>query len=396
MPSTASAKWCPTCADICQDHPTLCTICGDTLTKPPADNAVPISSLSHANRATGSPLDEALQSYDQNMLLSALTNDQRAFASRDLQQGQQGQEWQTPPAEIMDPSAPNGSTIPTSQSYIDKIPRIVLDEASALLHEATIESSFLGVTHQFSAMIGEFPPYPPFQAEGILMRSPSLHGQKNIHTTGATTQKNKNTIVYMERGGGITFRQKANYAAQIGASAVICSNHVPVWPYIMKDSSPTPALTHTALSPSPMIIPIVMVKQSDGQMIKSLLRQELQHQKDDTNIQVKITARRVKEEDNSCVICCEDFKVAIDGTDKNQRKEVLMRLPQCNHLFHEECALLWLKAHNTCPFCRRELPSDMEGEEMEMRRRRRNVWVDDGGESSNGGDIRRMEDDLFG
>merc|ERR1711957_559401 len=123
-------------------------------------------------------------------------------------------------------------------------------------------------------------------------------------------------------------------------------------------------------------------------MIKSLLlqqqQQRQQHQRqhelkeDDTNMQVKITARRVKEEDYSCVICCENFKVAFDETDKNQHKEVLVRLPNCNHLFHEGCTLLWLKAHNTCPFCRRELPSDSEGEEMEMRRRRRNVRVDNG------------------
>ena len=76
-------------------------------------------------------------------------------------------------------------------------------------------------------------------------------------------------------------------------------------------------------------------------------------------------------------------------------EQIRTSIPQCNHLFHEECALLWLKVHNTCPFCHRELPSDLGGEEMEMRCQRRNVQINNG-ETNIGGDIWPMEDDLFG
>ncbi|KAI8954096.1 hypothetical protein F4801DRAFT_46421 [Xylaria longipes] len=42
-----------------------------------------------------------------------------------------------------------------------------------------------------------------------------------------------------------------------------------------------------------------------------------------------------------CTICIDEVKVG----------DEVMVLP-CNHWFHEECASLWLKQHNSCPVCR--------------------------------------------
>jgi len=49
----------------------------------------------------------------------------------------------------------------------------------------------------------------------------------------------------------------------------------------------------------------------------------------------------------TCPICFTDFDM---GTKT-------LFLP-CGHIFHPQCVKPWLKDHNTCPVCRKELPSN--------------------------------------
>ncbi|KAL7612489.1 hypothetical protein Lser_V15G08308 [Lactuca serriola] len=48
---------------------------------------------------------------------------------------------------------------------------------------------------------------------------------------------------------------------------------------------------------------------------------------------------------SGCSICLADYK----------SKDVVRLLPECGHLFHVKCIDTWLKAHPTCPMCRKEL-----------------------------------------
>jgi E3 ubiquitin-protein ligase RNF115/126 len=48
---------------------------------------------------------------------------------------------------------------------------------------------------------------------------------------------------------------------------------------------------------------------------------------------------------NICSVCKDEFDI----------DQILLELP-CNHLFHEDCILPWLKERNSCPCCRFELP----------------------------------------
>ncbi|CAH1428953.1 unnamed protein product [Lactuca virosa] len=59
----------------------------------------------------------------------------------------------------------------------------------------------------------------------------------------------------------------------------------------------------------------------------------------------KTTKEVYKEDDDydnkRCVICLEDFEA----------KQVVMVTP-CNHTFHEQCILPWVRTHGRCPVCR--------------------------------------------
>ncbi len=127
------------------------------------------------------------------------------------------------------------------------------------------------------------------------------------------------------------------------------------------------------------IVPIVMVQQSDGKIIHSLLKKQQQLAKSQSNIdsdsdsknknknsctetmsiQATINAIKKSNDQNSCIICTDCYKV----------NDKIIQLPQCKHFFHENCILHWLESHNTCPFCRKELPLEDKKEEDERRRR---------------------------
>lgn len=257
--------------------------------------------------------------------------------------------WESPPVEAMDPQQ-GAKNIPTSKQCLDLIPRITIDSHSAILHEATVDIQRINKqntseTASFDATVGEFPPHPPFKLTGdIILCQPNVRGKLPISSTSLKNMETSDAspILFMERGD-ITFVQKSQNARSVGAKAVICANHVPVWPYVMKDSA------NRAKDDD---IPIVMVKRSDGRTIRNFISSK----KENTFVTCNIRAERIK--NNNCIICTEGFDVG----------GVVMRLPLCGHVFHEQCALSWLTKHNTCPYCRRELPAEDKEYEKERRR----------------------------
>ena len=62
--------------------------------------------------------------------------------------------------------------------------------------------------------------------------------------------------------------------------------------------------------------------------------------------------------ENSCAVCKEEFSIG----------EECLSMP-CNHYFHGNCLLPWLKERNSCPICRYELPTDdADFEEMKKQK----------------------------
>ena len=74
----------------------------------------------------------------------------------------------------------------------------------------------------------------------------------------------------------------------------------------------------------------------------------------------KIDEKKIKEFgfENCCAVCKDEFNLG----------EECLSMP-CNHYFHDNCLLPWLKERNSCPICRYELPTDdADFEEMKKQK----------------------------
>ena len=253
-----------------------------------------------------------------------------------------GDQWQAVPAEAMDPQQAASRSRGTAKATLKSLPRIVLEEESFLFHQTNLaveEEEDGGRECEFTAILGEFGPTPR-ASRGRLVVAEPLTGMGGLsRTTTDAVKASDSSIVYMERGDGITFVQKALMAQAAGALAVVIGNHQPSpWPYVMKD---------TKGEATSLKIPVVMVKQADGQLLVGL--------------NGKSCHLNVAKNKNECVVCRDQFETV----------QTVIQLPACGHVFHEKCALTWLNHHNACPYCRRELPTDDEEYENERRRTQR-------------------------
>jgi len=149
--------------------------------------------------------------------------------------GGEGDVWETPPPEAMEPST-DSSAVPTAKSCLAKIPRILIDSRSSVLHEATVKIEDRDRV-PFDGVVGEFGREPPYSLTGILVAADPLSGSSST-STGSPTSPGSLTnasalegkIAVMKRGEGVTFAEKALQAQRAGAVGVVMVQNVPVWP----------------------------------------------------------------------------------------------------------------------------------------------------------------------
>lgn len=313
------------------------------------------------------------------------------------------------PPEAFDPQAGTSASRPASRTALANLKRSVLTPQSAELFDAQVQlfeprpmGGLSPCTQQptgngkeelltLNAVPGEFGPLATTHeqtcrrissqstAAALVMVSPKTTkgGKLSPRTCSeiATLRKHRIPFVaYVERGD-VTFVQKAMVCQRAGESdreitspgatsaslciGVIVGNAVSgggeIWPYVMQD-------TKKEAQRLGLKVPVVMVRREDGlRLVRWATRRDESDGDGDgaryTPCRINVRAKRAGS--HTCPVC----------TDAYEPGAVIVRLPACGHVFHERCALVWLTKHNTCPYCRAEMPTDDDDYERERRQR---------------------------
>ncbi|KAL7518581.1 hypothetical protein ACHAWX_003398 [Stephanocyclus meneghinianus] len=401
-----SSSWCPACLEIRPNSlDGICTTCGEELQLANGnENSQPVPAQHRENdpvelaflASSMLPLANQLRPIPMDSNVGSRINDDITDLAAIL------------PPEALNPQAGSSTHRPVSQCVLDNLKRVVLTSQSAELFDAYIflyqhrsigdfppclaneeEQKIL----KLNAIPGEFGPRTPYDISindacldksklfqrsiknaALVVCSPLTTkgglSSETIAEIAAFRRHRMPFIAYVERGDGITFVQKAiacQRAGEISDSkgqslcmGVIVGNTAPtgakeVWPYVMQDNS-------NEATKLRLTVPVVMIRRDDGMRLvqwasDANATNSANHMRRFTPCHIRIHSKH--EHSRTCPVCTDPY---ISGA-------TIVRLPTCGHIFHESCALMWLTKHNTCPYCRKELPT--EDEEYEVQRRRR-------------------------
>ena len=148
-----------------------------------------------------------------------------------------GDMWETPPPEVMNPQPmQSSSSRPVSKACLERIPKIVVDERSSVLHASSLQVFFTEELEGLSTMtldciVGEFGPLPPYTLTGLpLVPADPIIGNKDFTTPLQNSDSLKGSIALFKRGGKINFVVKALAAERAGARGVVVVQDQGVWP----------------------------------------------------------------------------------------------------------------------------------------------------------------------
>ncbi len=321
------------------------------------------------------------------------------------------------PPEALDPQAGAARARPASRTALDGLRRTVLAHGSADLLDARVilleprrvdgpswpssRAAPPGAPRAvLDAVPGEFgprcgPPRPGTRAAAaaaaaVVVCSPrTVRGGAlsagTLREIASLRRRRVPFVAYVERGDGVTFVQKALVCQRAGETTtskdapqppetlcvgVIVGNSTSgpgreIWPYVMQD-------TEGEARKFGLRVPVVMVRRVDGARLVRWSTSPKDAEDDvqfDTRTYAPCLISILPKDSNShaCPVC----------TDSYAPGDTTVRLPLCGHVFHESCALAWLTKHNTCPYCRKELPTDDDDYERERRRREATVERDE-------------------
>jgi Ring finger domain/PA domain len=236
-------------------------------------------------------------------------------------------------------SAPAASAV-----AVEKLPRFTVEENSWILYATTLKVKGLHVAAGtasdrkrvlvIDALMGEFSAVPDQLITQELVLADPLTAESDLVNAAAL----QGAIAVVQRGG-TTFASKSLRLQAAGAAAVIVLQTADVWPYIMKDPKQE--------AKGVLKTPVCMVNKAAGALlIESLCGAAAAGAAADSSSSAVTCELSIAQSKKECVICQELFAVGA----------TFVRLP-CSHLFHTECAKMWLQRRSTCPTCRFELPT---------------------------------------
>lgn len=355
----------------------ICTVCGTELRYPETrrtERRRPTTGPGSSGHALLASLS-AVNQLQQDLNAPELAQFARELAMHEIFHSG----WERIPDVVLDPQAgAMASSRPTSNEYLQNLSKFRLSQNSFLFFKAslcipafvaadagsvaagTAERNSMSTTME--AIPAEFAATDPnlsLDAASsclVVVAEPRTGrgGQLPFDTLQQVQrmrQRSLSVVLYMERGDNVSFIQKARLAEAAGAKALVVGNNVgSPWPYVMKDSSPSHGTEVAAVQ-----IPVVMVRQADGQAIVRASKERRE------SVLHGASLSMTRMNDHDCIICQEVYN---EG-------DVAVRIPACGHVFHEACVMMWLRRSNTCPFCRRELPTEDPEYEHERRRQQR-------------------------
>ncbi|KAL7446332.1 hypothetical protein ACHAXM_010412 [Skeletonema potamos] len=395
---TAMYSYCPSCDEECEatSSSTICLTCGDDLVAAPpsaSNNSSSGGAQQRSNEAAATGVTFSTRGFAQllanttpteanvNALLPFMTQINRGTGQDN---GDISDIQDLLPPEALNPQSGTSRHRPVSEKILKGLKRTVLTRQSAELFEAhlclyrprsiaDISPSMEGESISFNAVLGEFAmQYKNNEQKRIHSKTAALvicsprttKGGLSSETLAEIANLRQHRIpfvAYVERGDGITFVQKAlacQRAGQVECTNVsLCIGVVvgntttggnEIWPYTMQDNK-------NESQEFGLKVPVVMIRRDDGIKLVKFAAESATSDQQYTPCQIEIDAK----EAHTCPVC----------TDSYEPGATIIQLPSCMHVFHEYCAIAWLSKHNTCPYCRKELPTDDEDYERERRRR---------------------------
>jgi Ring finger domain/PA domain len=339
-PVAMASGYCAGCLETQTAESTMdfsCSICGGALA---AANVQPTADLPAAV-VPASPSDApisisaAIQHYMQMIEEGTLPSDAIGLPG-------------LPPDVLAQLTGDGGSSFAPAASAVavEKLPRFTVEENSWILYATTLKVKGLhaaaGTSSErkrvlvIDALMGEFSAVPDQLITQKLVLADPLTAESDLVNAAAL----QGAIAVVQRGG-TTFASKALKLQAAGAAAVIVLQTADVWPYIMKDPKQE--------AKGVLKTPVGMVNKAAGALLIEGLRSAAAAagaaaaDSSSSSVTCELSIAQSKKE---CVICQEVFAVGA----------TFVRLP-CSHLFHTECAKMWLQRRSTCPMCRFELPT---------------------------------------